>query len=154
MFFVLTAQSSYLAGFQQPHQYLAYNWPADWQTKFGRSPECKSYAEVWPKGKYTFSGCGTNDAVVPASGGVLYPSQIPPGLWRKHQFQTWQCCGNCTLEIPEVRLFYFPDPASNEYCKSRNVTSGASNVSMTALVRRAPADAVGVVTAVTSGYTL
>ena len=150
----LSAQSTYLKSFNPlDGQILAYNWPADWQTGFGRSPECRSYGEVWrSQGKYTFSGCGTNDAVVPASEGIFLPSQIPPAVLRKHTFQTFECCGNCSLShIPEVRLYYFPDPMANEYCRTSNASTIGGNSTTVAVGKRVPS---GLVTTVLNGNTL
>ena len=89
-----------------------------WNANFGQSPECRSYAEAMSQGRYTFSDCGTSNAIAQTAGGLDldsvadfdYSLQIPPGLVRffSPDYQG-TCCGNCSLDIPEVRLYYFPD---------------------------------------------
>ena len=105
----------------------------DWNINFGRSPECRSYAEAMRSGKYTFSECGGSNTVISASAGV-YPSEIPPGLVRMFDgYIKGTCCGNCSLNIPAVRLYYFPDNSTinchnnqtSEYQRP-NLTSVAS----------------------------
>ena len=34
-----------------------------WNANFGQSPECRSYAEAMSQGRYTFSDCGTSNAI-------------------------------------------------------------------------------------------
>ena len=108
----------------------------DWNINFGQSPECRSYAEGMRSGVYTFSECGRSNTVITASSGVSdnYPVGIPPGLVRMWDpTYTGTCCGNCSLDIPEVRLYYFPDKStidcqnnqSSEYERS-NFTSVVS----------------------------
>lgn len=152
----LTAQSSYLKAFNPRYgEIFARNWPEDWQAGFGRSPECRSYAQVWQsQGEYTFSNCGTNNAIVQASEGIFLPSQIPPGVLRQIRFQVFECCGNCSLDVPEVRLYYFPDPLANEICKNRSTISNNINSSTTAIEKRTLSRLDGFTTAVLSGYTL
>ena len=81
----------------------------DWDINFGQSPECRSYAEARAQGTYTFSGCGSSNRVVQAS--EVLPSEIPPGLVRYGDpgSTAGTCCGDCSLDVQEVRLYYFPD---------------------------------------------
>ena len=91
----------------------------DWNLKFGHSPECRSYAEAMSSGKYTFSECGGSNTVISTSAGVSwdYPSEIPPGLVRFFSPDLTEiCCGNCSLNIPAVRLYYFPNKKSTIDC--------------------------------------
>ena len=98
-----------------------------WDVEFGQSPECRSYAEAMDKGQYTFSDCGTSNTVIHTAGGLdfSYPPQIPPGLARQFSPDySDKCCGNCSLDIPEVILYYFPDKTTDcQYNKSSNLTS-------------------------------
>ena len=152
----LSSQSAWLKAHNpREGENFAYNWPEQWRTNFGRSPECKSYAEAWQhRDQYTFSGCGTNDAVVPASTGIFLPSQIPPGVINIIPFGSFECCGNCSLDVPEVRLYYFPDAEDSDYCTSRNVSGGLGNHTTTTIEKRAPTGLGSLSTTVLSGYTL
>ena len=119
----LGAQSDYLSHFQNPEQpgnYFPY-FPPEWTKNFGRSPECRSYAKAYQeKSQLTLSGCPNNAAVSAYQDGLL-PSQLPPGIIRHHEFDWWHCCGNCSLDVPQVRLFFFPDPNAGDYCANRKI---------------------------------
>lgn len=134
--------SSYLAS--QSHWLGDFN-PGDpswleWKKRFGRSPECKSYASVMKNyGTYTFSGCPADQSAQAARNTI--PNAIPPGIFGqdffrgdgnnhdvkfrgqyKYQHQIDMlleetCCGNCTAKVPEVEIFYFPDPKAAEHCE-------------------------------------
>ena len=155
----LTSQSSYISNFNYfPDAIKAY-WPAEWQAGFGHSPECTSYADIWEsQGKYTFSNCGSNDAVVPASLGVILPPQIPPGVLRQIQFQVYKCCGNCTLDVPEVRLYYFRDETgttNNDSCQTNKILNSQSRFSTVSVDKRAISKInESSKIAIVSGYTL
>ena len=127
--FYLSAQSTHLAtedspgggqGFWENHVEDTSNDTGlvDWDRNFGQSPECRSYADAMSKGQYTFSGCGSKDTVVQSTADsgfdFDYPLQIPPGLARffTSDYQG-TCCGNCSVVIPEVRLYYFPDKTNS-----------------------------------------
>lgn len=133
----------------------------DWNINFGHSPECRSYAEAMRSGEYTFSECGRSNTVIPASSGVSfdYPPEIPPGFVRLWDGEiTGTCCGNCSLNIPEVRLYYFPDKSTidchnnqtSEYRRS-NLTSV---VSARHLEKRVHSLIANGSTAIISGHTL
>ncbi|KAM0798562.1 hypothetical protein BDR22DRAFT_974426 [Usnea florida] len=130
----LTAQASYLNIPQEgfPDGDFPY-FPSEWLTGFGRSPECRSYASVWSNtGVYTFTGCGTNDATVSQQTSDLMStlSEIPPGFLRHEEVATpWTCCGNCSFEVQEVRLYYFPDENASAYCHSKGIPMIGNNVS-------------------------
>lgn len=152
----LTSQSSYLSHFNPfPHGIKAF-WPIEWQEGFGRSPECTSYAEAWRnQGKYTFSNCGSNDAVVPASEGIVLPDQIPPGVLRQIQWQVYECCGNCTLNVPEVRLYYFRDGTGNSsYCQANQTLKSHTIFPAASDEKRAHSSLAGGSIAILNGYTL
>lgn len=108
---------------------LAPFYPLEWQRGFGHSPECTSYAQVWQKGgQYTFSNCGSRNTVVQAAehsdlGGL--PSQVPPGVLRDWQDQYYVCCGNCSLHVSEVRLYYFPESSTSD-CANQTSNSTAT----------------------------
>lgn len=107
-------------------------FPPAWLTGFGRSPQCRSYASVWLEtGVYTFSGCGTNDATVSqqTSDFLSTFSEIPPGVLRHQEPGFWECCGNCSFEIQEVRLYYFPDENASAYCHSKGIPMIGNNSS-------------------------
>ena len=145
----LTAQSSYLSGFQprgQPGAMFA-RWPVDWQSGFGRSPECKSYAQAYKnRGQYTLSGCPADSAPIPAQAAGYHPSQLPAAIFRQRIDQIFECCGDCQLRVPEVRLYYFPEKNAS-YCSSLNATTAGSNITIAA------ADNVPSIIS-TNGYTL
>ena len=162
----LTAQASYLNIPQQGFPDADFPFfPPEWLTGFGRSPECRSYASVWSNtGVYTFTGCGTNDATVSqqTSDVMSTLSEIPPGFLRHHEVATpWTCCGNCSFEVQQVRLYYFPDENASAYCKSIGIPmignnsssifgSPTTNASLTRIGKRASTDSV----AFLSGQTL
>ncbi|MCJ1263802.1 hypothetical protein MMC22_003672 [Lobaria immixta] len=150
----LTSQSSYISNFNYYPQAQFPVWPEEWQRGFGRSPECTSYADVLRnEGKYTFSHCGSNDAVVQASQMLYTPDQVPPGVNRRMSEFYYQCCGNCTLDVSEVRLYYFRDETvSSGDCQANRTYSGFS----TAILRekRALTTLASDSIAILSGYTL
>ena len=116
------------------------DWPTEWWIDFGRSPECRSFAQ----GHYTASNCGSGNHSV----------QIPPTVsryWTPNQVLT--CNGNCSLEIPEVRLYYFPDGTTTECHQNQtsNSTSVLSNVNLGKRVQSLVGDGS---IAVVSGHTL
>lgn len=125
----------------------------EWLTAFGRSPECKSYAGFHRnEERYTFSDCGSLNTVIQASEGFSLPTQIPPGVVDQFRPLGYSCCGNCTLIVPEVRLFYFPDPTTPR-CESR-LSNSSSILSTRAINKRAQSlNNTGSI-AVLSGHTL
>ena len=133
----------------------------DWDINFGQSPECRSYAEAMNSGKYTFSECGGRNTVISTSAGVTYdyPSEIPPGVVRSFDFiDTATCCGNCSMDIPAVRLYYFPNTSTID-CHS-NQTSEHQRPNLTSVVsaghleKRVHSLIANGSTAVISGHTL
>ena len=165
----LSAQSAYLVNENEKewgpgaprwtgvNDYLSrYSDLADWNTQFGQSPECRSYANAMRQGRYTISDCGSSNTVIQTDRGVNfdYPPQLPPGVVRQFDtFYTDTCCGNCSLEIREVKIYYFPDQTATK-CKdiqASNVTSNSSSHIPKNLVHSLAANGN---TAVISGYTL
>lgn len=155
----LTAQSSYLQAFNPLPGAIKAFWPQEWKAGFGHSPQCTSYAEVWKKGgQYTFTDCGSNNAVVQASEGIQLPSQIPPGVLRSIPFQVYECCGNCTLDVGRVKIFYWGDESNNSTGRSQindisNKVDPSSTVSLSADLNEKRAEGVLDI-AIINGYTL
>ena len=91
-----------------------------WGTNFGQSPQCRSYAEAMGRGESTFSDCAISNASIQSDGGppAIDLLQNYPGLARWFVTDdmmddgTGTCCGNCSLDISEVRLYYFPDQST------------------------------------------
>ncbi len=153
----LTAQSAYLSAFNNPEQPGANfpYWPTAWQTNFGRSPQCKLYAQAFDsKDQLTLSGCEVNTQVVQAFQNGELPPQLPPGVLRHHEFLRYECCGNCSLNVPQVRLYYFPDSDAPSYCSNRTGLSVPANDTTRAINRRAGSVLGNEVTATLSGQTL
>ena len=118
---------------------------SDWNLNFGRSSECKAYVQRQQEGgQWKFEGCpaGENVEAVrrPAitsfnfyqqptwestcerqfSTWANLPTQLPPGIFRyEADYDCQTCCGNCTLDVPEFRLYYFEDENADEYCASK-----------------------------------
>ena len=107
----LTAQAAHLlSGNLESGGLITLQDAREWLTAFGRSPECRSYAEVYQnQAQYTFSDCGSRNTIIQASEGLSLPTQIPPAVVDRFRPLDYACCGNCTLIVPEVKLFYFPD---------------------------------------------
>ena len=151
----LTAQEAYLlttTGLESGG-YVTLQEPLEWLTAFGRSPECKSYAEVHRNGEqYTFSDCGSKDTIIQASEGFSLPTQIPPGVVDRFRPLDYACCGNCTLIVPEVRLLYFPDETAPQ-CEHQLLNS-SKVVSESAVNKRVQSLNKTGTTAVLSGHTL
>ena len=171
----LSAQSAYLAYQNDPFHdpsdpsssngsdelWVDYEYGMDpdlqnWLVNFGRSPECKSYAEAMSKGQYTFSQCGSRNTVIQTAAGSdsFYTSQIPPSVERYSYPDAlgWgTCCGNCSLDIPEVRLYYFPDESA--VCDNRT-TNNTSVLSARNLEKRIHSLIANGSTAIVSGHTL
>lgn len=156
----LTAQSSYLQAFNFYPDANKPFWPQEWQAGFGHSPQCTSYAEVWKKaGQFTFSECGSQNAIIQASQGIQLPSQIPPGVLRSIPFQYYECCGNCTLDVGRVKIFYWGDEGSNSTIRSHindissKVNSFNSTISLSASLNEKRAEGVRDI-AIIDGHTL
>ncbi len=83
-----------------------------------------------------------------------YPSQIPPGLVRRYDiYYTGTCCGNCTLDISELRLYYFPDRTVVD-CHYNQTTNQTSTSSAASLAKRMQSLVGDRSIAVVSGHTL
>ena len=155
----LSAQSTYLNNFVSADgdpffsgEWFGYPELEDWGISFGRSPECRSYANALKKGQYTFSGCGSSNKVVPTDGS--YSSQFPPGIVRHFppHPEDGTCCGDCSLDIPEVRIYYFPDKTNN--CHHNQTSNVTSTLPARNLEKRIHSLIVDGSTAVVSGHTL
>ena len=165
----LSAQAAYLVNQEEPGSHQGGFWAngvvdgvpgadilGDWNTNFGQSPECRSYAEAMSRGQYKFSNCGSSNTVIQTAAGLDfdYPLQIPPGLAR-YFYPTYQgtCCGNCSLDVPEVRLYYFPDKTAID-CHNNQTSNFTSTLSARNLDKRVHSLIANGSTAVLSGHTL
>lgn len=150
----LTAQAAHLlSGRVESGGHITQKDAREWLTAFGRSPQCKSFAGVHRnEGQYTLSDCGSSNTIIQASEGFSLPTQIPPGVFDRFRPLDYACCGNCTLIIPEVRLFYFPDEVASQ-CENQPSNSSAI-VSARAINKRVQSlNNTGSV-AILSGHTL
>ena len=156
----LKAQSQYL---RSPDDVSFDNivWedePDDWVSNFGRSPECKSYAEAFGRQQFTFPGCSTSSVTAlpdqAPEEDLSYPWQIPPGVIRRFSpVYTGYCCGNCSLDLKEVRLYYFPDSITTD-CPN-NTSFNHSSVSSSGNLMKREHSVIGDGSiAVVSGHTL
>ena len=96
----------------------------NWNTYFGQSPECRSYAKAVRRGRYTFSDCGSSNTVIQTDVGINldYPPQLPPGVVLQFgDDYSDTCCGNCSLEIPEARVYYFPEKTATSCQTTRHL---------------------------------
>ena len=125
----LTLQSYYLKATVGEGYGEFPRWTSDpWYTIFGRSPQCTSLAQAYSRGQITLSNCGDRETVIktdlwsdrhnepdPADISSL---QQPPGVLREFSMNyLGTCCGNCTVDISEGRLYYFPDSTRTD-CSS------------------------------------
>lgn len=156
----LSAQSAYIENLNQLGEgcFQVGGGPdsdplVDWQTNFGESPECKSYGRALTRSQYTISDCGSSTKVIQATLDFDTPWPMPAGV---NQFlceaYTFTCCGNCSLGIPEVRLYYFPDKTIVD-CQ-KNQTSNLTSVTSAPNQKRAHSLVAEGSTAVISGHTL
>ena len=150
----LSAQAAYLLSARlESGGIIIGQQPLEWLTAFGRSPECKSYAEVYQNGEqYTFSDCGSRNTIIQASEEFSLPTQIPPGVFDRFRPLTYACCGNCTLIVPLVRLLYFPDQAA-PLCENQSANSSAIKTARAINKRAQSHNNTGNI-AVLSGHTL
>lgn len=141
----------------------------DYRSSFGRSPECKSYADYFPeqydpaavsttskttvqqasrlrRGPHkihlsadanpeskrsiglTFSNCGSSQLKDPEY-------YVPPGLSRSvYGFGgpvfDYYCCGDCTLQVSEIKLLYFPGPTATN-CPTSHALTNSSSIQLT-----------------------
>lgn len=125
------------------------DWPSEWVSGFGRSPECRSYAKGADAGTFTFSNCATSHII--ATG--VYPPEIPPlfqNMWNLRD--QGQCCGNCSVGIEEVRMYYFAEKDPSACATDQN--SNATLSSPDKLKARAHSLIANDGIAVVSGHTL
>ena len=140
----------YLGGYYQDH----------WYTSFGRSPQCTSLAQAYSRGQFTLSNCGNKNTVIKmdlssdvVDPGVIPSLQQPPGMLRSFGMNILgTCCGNCTVDISEGRLYYFPDNTSTD-CSSYK-TYNSTLLPAGNLEKRAESIIANANIAVVSGNTL
>ena len=137
---------------------MGLDWPVDWAVSFGRSPECRSYAQAYGSGRYTISGCGDQNTIISTTSGMVeggnMPTQLPPGIVRWFSSEdTGFCCGNCSLDISEVRLYYFPDKTTPD-CEHNETSNSGSILSGRSLKKRVHSLIDDGSIAIVSGHTL
>lgn len=131
-----------------------------WYTSFGRSPQCTSFAQAYSRGQFTLSNCGNKNTVINidlspygADPGGIPSLQQPSGMLREFSMNyLGTCCGNCTVDISEGRLYYFPDNTSTD-CRS-DETYNSTLLSAGNLEKRAESIIANANIAVVSGNTL
>ena len=162
----LTAQSNYLSAAYPYYDGVGNSdidgdgMPDEWMLNFGHSPECRSYAQEYLSGRYIISGCGDQDTVIsqtsPLPGDVdadNYPTQLPLGVFQRFSpAYSGTCCGNCSLDVSEVRLYYFPDSTTPD-C-GHNQSNSNSTMSERNLGKRVQSLVADGSTAVVGGHTL
>ena len=159
----LSAQSTHLVNdFGTDGPLYADDWRYypelnEWAIKFGQSPECRSYANAIRPGQYTLPGCGGLDTLV-QTGGLSasdYSTQLPPGIDRHYSPDGEvgnTCCGDCSLDIPKVRVYYFPYKTTNcHHNQTSKVTATLSDQNLEKRIHSLVADGS---IAVISGHTL
>ena len=154
----LTEQSNYvLDPTSDSDLYPMEDLPEDWRLSFGHSPECRSYAAAYgaySNGPYTLSGCGAQYTVTWANDDGSYPPQLPPGVVNYvDPSYNALCCGNCSLDVSEVRLCYFPD-SSTPNCQYNQTSNSSSILSGRNPEKREHSLVKSGSVAIVSGYTL
>ena len=134
------------------------NGPGDpWGTNFGQSPQCRSYAEAMGRGQSTFSDCAISNTTIQTDGGLpaIYLLHNMPGLIRYFDIgdTDGRCCGNCSLDVAEVRLYYFPDK-SIVNCHNNQTSNFTSSLPARSLEKRVHPLVASGSTVVVSGHTL
>ena len=130
-----------------------------WGTNFGQSPQCRSYAEAMDRGQSTFSDCAISNTSTQIDGGLpaIYLLQNYPGLVRYFDpgdlYNNGMCCGNCSLDVPEVRLYYFPDKSTID-CHDNQTFNSTLSLSARNFEKRVHSLIVGGSTAVVGAHTL
>ena len=124
----------------------------DWNINFGKCAECRSYAISIRQVQHASLGCGSSDTVIQTVGEVSYNyfPQLPPGVLRDGGTT---CCGNCSLEIPEVKLYYFPDQTTTS-CQNNQPLNITSILPSDNLNKRVHSLVASGNTAIVSGNTL
>ena len=163
----LTLQSYYLKapilGDLYDGARYAWGFADHWYTSFGRSPQCTSLAQAYSSGQITLSNCGNRNTVIKTEllsvmdhgedPGDISSLQQPPGLLRQYDMNYWgTCCGDCILDIPEGRLYYFPDSTGTD-CSS-DETYSSTLLSVGNLERPVESIIANANIAVVSGNTL
>ena len=130
-----------------------------WGTNFGQSPQCRSYAEALRRGQSIFSDCAISNTSIQTDGKTpaIDLLQNYPGLVRyfdpDDDDSTGLCCGNCSLDISEVKLYYFPDK-STVNCQNISTSNLTSTLPARDLEKRVHSLVASGSTVVVKGYTL
>lgn len=148
--YYLSAQSAYEAPLITDHLR-----DMDYLTSFGRSPQCKSFAQSLSYS--TYPECNNASATL-----LDVRSYWPAGVSNLPKFSDefaipFSCCGGCVVVVPQVQVHYwasgFPSNCSVTGWNSKSQASSPLTPSM--LLKREHSiidDGVGI--AVISGYTL
>ena len=130
-----------------------------WETNFGQSPQCRSYAEALARGQSTFLDCAISNTSIQTDGQTPAIDRLQnyPGLIR--YFDPYDtdvsgtCCANCSLDIPEVRLYYFPDRSTID-CQSNSTSNLTLTLPARNLEKRVHSLVASGSTVVVNGHTL
>ena len=129
-----------------------------WGTNFGQSPQCRSYAEAISRGESTFSDCAISNSSIQTDEEISVIDLLKnyPGLVRYFDpgdEDSSTCCGNCSLDLPEVRLYYFLDETTID-CYNNQTFNSTSALSSPNLGKRVHSLITNESTVIVSGHTL
>ena len=157
------------------YPYEMHDWPDTylvgkvfpWLSSFGHSPQCTSFGALLAPEFFEAAPTTTSGAppiITPApelpgcASGLSGPWQayIPPRVVNSNGPSEWSCCGICTLNVPRVRVVYFPDESAAPCSAGPSaISQGFSAYGNTSEPPSLPAsNGEGLVTAVYSGHTL
>ena len=148
----LTVQSAWVS--LREESMVSTKQASSWASSFGRSPECTSFAKAaFPNQQFPASPPPPLSRCPNNSSGLLKPfnDYLPWGVQRYGSNGTYDCCGECKLCIPSVRVLYFPDPNAPT-CGDSSSMNG-TNATAVSSITAVPQPTLPV-TAVFDGYTL
>ena len=133
---------------------------ASWQHAYGRSPDCTSFARA----AYPNSVMGFPSAPAPVltdcpdkatSNSTAWQNYIPPGVKMVYDDENYLCCGSCVMNVPRVRVLYFPDSEAGP-CNVSDAFNGSMMTSALLTHSSNGAKSLGnfPVTAILDNYTL
>lgn len=148
--YYLSAQSTYEAALIKDNLR-----DVDYLTSFGRSPQCKSFAQSLSYS--TYSQCSNASATL-----LDVKSYWPAGVSNLPKLSEefgipFLCCGGCVVVVPQVRVHYWASglPSNCSVTGGNSSSLASSPVTSKMLLNREHSiidDGVGI--AVISGYTL
>ncbi|KAG8530461.1 uncharacterized protein KY384_004964 [Bacidia gigantensis] len=152
----LSSQAQYLHSFI-PNVPSNGTLPWDWQKGYGRSPQCRSYERALTESvPFTLSGCPADKILADwdRTTAAPIPPMYPPAPDDDRHTSRFECCGKCNIHAPILKVYYFPDPNAESYCRNKGLRVGfagdpaQSNTVPDVLVSPANGTvAVGIVTA-------